>query len=182
MPGNSPGLPTLFGRRSFELVVADGSQFIPGCHLRLGFTRTVQWYAAGVMSFCFVIVSVNQLTPQIAHIRSNHAAAKLLRTEPNLQNAPVVFFGRENYGAAMTLPKDQVYFYESEKADEVCEFLIEHPNSIIISSKKPMENLRRMLSWNILLDRSESARHLYQSRLNPDGQLIAEQPADTILR
>ncbi len=55
---------------------------------------------------------------------------KLLRTEPGMQDAPVVFFGRENYGAAMTFPKDKVFFYESEEADEVCNFLVEHPNTI----------------------------------------------------
>lgn len=140
----------------------------------------VQWYCAGLISFCFVIVGVNQLAPQIAHVRSNHAAAKLLLTEPGLKDAPVVFFGRENYGAAMTLPKDKVYFYESEEADEVCVFLEEHPNSIIISSKKPMKNLRRMLSWTIWLDRLEAGRHLYQSRPNPE--LIAREPADTLIR
>ncbi len=140
----------------------------------------LQWYCAGLLSFCFVIVGVNLLAPQIGSVRSNHAAAKLLQSESGMEDAPVVFFGRENYGAAMTFPKDKVFFYESEEADEVCEFLLENPHSILISSKDPMKNLRRMLSWTIVLDRMESARHLYQSRPNPS--LIAREPSNRLLR
>jgi 4-amino-4-deoxy-L-arabinose transferase-like glycosyltransferase len=164
------------------MLVAGGLALVAVSYFSLRVTKrpVVQWYCAGLMSFCFVIVGVNQLAPQLAHVRSNHAAAKLLRTEPGMEDAPVVFFGRENYGAAMTFPKDKVFFYESEEADEVCGFLEEHPNSIIISSKKPMKNLRRMLSWTIWLDRLESGRHLYQSRPNPE--LIAHEPADTLIR
>ena len=140
----------------------------------------LQWYCAAWLSFCFVMVGVNLLAPQIARVRSNHAAAKLLQTESGMEDAPVVFFGRENYGAAMTFPKDKVFFYESEEADEVCEFLLENPNSILISSKDPMKNLRRMLNWTIVIDRLESARHLYQTRPNPD--LIAREPNRRLMR
>ena len=132
------------------------------------------------MAFCFVLVSVNYLTPTISQTRSTHVAASQLRFEQGIENAPVVFFGRESYGASMSLPSDQVRYFSMEDLASVCQFLESNPTSVLVSSKTEMELLRREMTWAVVFDKVESSRHLFLCRPNPT--LVAEQIDDTDVR
>ena len=140
------------------------------------------WSCLGLLAFCFVIAGVNHLAPRIAESRSVHSAARYLRSTDELRDAPVVFFGREKYGVSLTLPPDHVRYFESDEADSVCSFLKEHPRSIIVSSKKQMTNLRRMLDWTIVIKTDESARHLYHTSPNPVLNAKATSDSETLMR
>ncbi len=126
----------------------------------------IAWACIGILAFCFVSLGINQLAPKIAESRSIHLAAKNLRSTAGMQDAPIVFFGRENYGASMTLKDEKVVFFRVAEADAVCRYLQSHPHAVLVSSKPQMKNLRRMLNWRILLE-SAPTRHLYLSRPNP---------------
>jgi hypothetical protein len=114
-----------------------------------------------------ICLTAHGLVPSISQSRSIHLAASELKSSPEFQNAPVVFFGRESYGAELKIGSDQISYFDETDVRSVVEFLGDHPNSIIIASKDPMKVLRRDLPWTITLEKSESARHLYTSHLNP---------------
>jgi 4-amino-4-deoxy-L-arabinose transferase-like glycosyltransferase len=144
--------------------------------------RLAAWSCFGLLAFCFVIAGVNHLAPLIAESRSVHSAAQYLRSTSEFHNAPVVFFGREKHGASLTLPPNQVRFFESDEADSVCRFLEQHPSSIIVSSDKQMQNLRRMLDWTIVIETDETARHLYHTKPNPILNAKATQDPKILVR
>ena len=127
----------------------------------------VSWTCFGVTGLFMVCLTAHGLVPSISQSRSIHLAASKLQSSTEFQDAPVVFFGRESYGAELKIESDQIKYFDETDVQSVVEFLEDHPSSIIVASKDPMKVLRRDLPWTITLEKSESARHLYTSRLNP---------------
>ena len=127
-----------------------------------------------------VSLTAHRLVPAISTARSIHEAASKLQLSEEFQNAPVVFFGREDYGASMKLNESTITRFDDTQTLSMIEFLNQNPNSIIVSSEDPMETLRRDLSWTIELEECEEGRHLYVSRPNP--VVTARNGATTIHR
>ena len=127
----------------------------------------VSWACFGVTAVFMMSLTAHHLVPAISQGRSIHFAAGQLQTTPELSDLPVVFFGRESYGAQLNLEPKRIKHFEETDVRSVVEFLNQNPNAIIIASKDPMEVLRRDLAWTIELEKCEQARHLYISRPNP---------------
>ncbi len=142
--------------------------------------QQVAWGVWAVVSAAVLLSCTHLILPSFSSHRSIHAAASYVRSSGQLPDAPVVFFGRENYGASLTLPKHQVHYFDAADAHEICDFLAAHPSSVIVASEDEMEHLRKWLSWKILLEKSEVGRHVYISR--PNQSVIAEQPQAKRLR
>jgi len=134
------------------------------------------WTCCGVMALFLISLTAHQLIPAISQSRSIHLAAKNLQMTNQFENAPVVFFGRESYGAELNLEPDRINVFEESDVPSVVEFLNDNPNAIIVSSDDPMEVLRRDLPWTILLEECEEGRHLYISHPNPSVV-----PSDAVL-
>jgi hypothetical protein len=87
-----------------------------------------------------------------------------LHSQPEFENSKVIFFGRENYGASLQLPKNDIVSFAPADMNAMCEYLYDHPKSIIVSSEDVMKNLRVALDWHIDLNEIAGQRHLYTSR------------------
>lgn len=124
----------------------------------------VAWSGLALIAIVFSIYGISRLAPKIAESRSLHVAALELHSQPEFAESHVIFFGREDYGASFKLPKNQIVSFKPSEMNAMCEYLYEHPTSIIISSEDVIENLRVALDWHIDLNAIAGQRHLYASR------------------
>lgn len=140
----------------------------------------IAWSCFGAIGLLMMSLALHNLQPALSNFRSMHLAAKTIQSTDEFRSAPIVFFGRENYGAGLQIDKESVFWFEATETCSMVEFLKANPSSIIVSSKDPMETLRQDLPWTILLEERTNARHLYVSR--PNQTVIANQPASTTYR
>ncbi len=140
----------------------------------------IAWASFGLIGLIMVSHTAHRLVPAISNARSVHLAASKLHSTQEFKNAPVVFFGRESYGASIKLEDSNITWFDETQVRSMIMFLNENPNSIIVSSEDPMDSLRRDLPWTIELEECEDARHLYVSR--PNEVFVARQRSTTILR
>jgi dolichol-phosphate mannosyltransferase len=124
----------------------------------------VAWSGLAMIAIAFSVYAVDRLAPEVAETRSIQLAAHELRSRPEFEDSKVIFFGREDYGASVRLPKPDLVSFETAEMNAMCEYLYEHPTSIIVSSDKVIENLRVALDWHIELSKIAGNRHLYVSR------------------
>ena len=138
------------------------------------------WSSFGAVGLILVSVLAHQLIPSISATRSIHSAAKSIQSSDEFSGAPVVFFGRESFGAELNLAREKVVNFNANQTSAVVEYLVQNPNAILVSSKDPMETLRAELPWTIELKECEDARHLYLSR--PNQAVIAREQASRLYR
>ena len=124
----------------------------------------IAWACFGILGLMIVSLISQRLAPAISTSRSIHVAAHQLQSEGEFKNSPIVFYGREPYGASLTIRQSETRVFEHDETRQLVEFLSENPTSIIVSSKDPMKVLRNDLPWTVLLEKCEGKRHLYVSR------------------
>ncbi|MFT7633350.1 MAG: 4-amino-4-deoxy-L-arabinose transferase-like glycosyltransferase [Mariniblastus sp.] len=140
----------------------------------------IAWACFGAMACLMISLTAHQLIPGISSDRSIHVAAARIQTLDEFQHAPVVFFGRESYGAGMTLNSSEIKCFDETDVSSLVEFLASNPHSIIVASEEPMDVLRHDLPWTIALEERDDARHLYVSR--PNAVLISHQMGDRVVK
>ena len=140
----------------------------------------IAWSCAGLIGLMMVTLFTHQLIPAISTHRSIHLAASRIQSSEPFKNAPVVFFGRETYGATLKLAESDITWFDDTQTISMINFLNDNPRSIIVSSKDPMETLRRDLPWTIILEECAEARHLYVSR--PNSRVLSHRNGQTTHR
>ncbi|MFK7768030.1 MAG: ArnT family glycosyltransferase [Mariniblastus sp.] len=138
----------------------------------------IVWSCFAVIGLLLMSVIAHQIIPSVSAERSIHVAAQKIQSEPAYADAPIVFFGRESYGAGLCL--DNVKQFRFNQTASVVEFLRANPSAILIASKDTMKTLRSDLPWTIKLEQCEDARHLYLSR--PHQTVIAREQASRLYR
>jgi 4-amino-4-deoxy-L-arabinose transferase-like glycosyltransferase len=134
------------------------------------------WVSFGLIAFLIVMLGAHQLIPAISKTRSVHLATRNLGSTAEFDDAPVVFFGRETYGAELTLDLGRVTHFHPYQYYSMVRFLEQNPTAIIISSENPIKSLREDLPWTIELEECEEGRrHLFISR--PNVKAIAREQA-----
>ena len=143
----------------------------------------ISWACFAATGLLVVTLSTHRLIPTISVDRSIHHAASRIKNTDEFDSAPIIFFGRETFGSAITLdPKDIVSFYSSE-ANSLARFIEKNPHAIVVASENEMNILRHELPWTVEIEEREDARHLYVTRpqlTHPAS--IAKQPGDNVIR
>lgn len=148
--------------------------------LRVPSLQRAAWASFGALGLLVITTAAHQLVPAISETRSVHLAASKLSESPEFADAPVVYFGRESYGAGLVMDESKVNFFEHEQIHVLINFLQENPTSIIVSNEKPMEYLRADLPWTITLEEREEGRHLYTA--TPNWKAIAREQSNNQYR
>ena len=140
----------------------------------------VAWSAFGLLGLFMVVLLSHQLIPALSKARSVQiAASELQSSNQEFANSPVVYFGEKPYGALLTQNLNAIYF-DWHDTKNLVEYLKWNPNSIIVSSKEPMEHLRIELPWTVLITQQEDKRHLYVTR--PNEIAIAREQQSQLFR
>jgi hypothetical protein len=148
--------------------------------IRFRANQNLAWTSFGLIALMLVLMGAHHLVPAISKTRSVHLAAEKLGATPEFKDAPVVFFGRETYGAGLTLDSTKVFYFEETQNVALIKFLEHNPTAIIVSSDDPMETLRADLPWTIALEECAHDRHLYVS--HPNRKVIARERAQHLYR
>ncbi len=128
------------------------------------------WAGFAITSLILVSFSAHYVLPSFANFRSIHSATENLKSEDQFQNAPIVFYGRESFGASLTHNPQHVVSFKANQTRQLVDFLNWNPTTIIVSSKEQMKSLRADLPWTIKLEKHDM-RHVYTSQ--PDKAVIA---------
>ena len=124
---------------------------------------------------CVLVVGVTQqMLPAIARQRSDLMAAKMLDQEVG-SNATIVFFGKDVHAVEMALGRKVVHFGELE-TQAAAEFLSQTPETLLVASDLPLENLKEEMGQRVALEKAAVGRHVYRawSLLSPVGRSAAK--------
>ena len=111
---------------------------------------------------CVLVLTVTQqIIPSIASQRSDLLATKMLNQEVG-PNATIVFFGRDSHAVEMALGRKVVHFDETE-TQAATEFLLRTPESILVASDEPLEDLREQIENYVAIEKADHGRHLYRT-------------------
>ncbi len=124
----------------------------------------ISWACFAATGLLVVTLSTHRLIPTISVDRSIHHAASRIKNSDEFDSAPIVFFGRETYGSAITLNSDDIVTFYSSEANSLARFIEKNPHTIIVAGENEMNILRYELPWTIEIEELEDARHLYVTR------------------
>ena len=131
------------------------------------------WSCFGALALFTVILISHRLIPALSASRSLHIAALQLNKSDEIpSDSPIVFFGEESYGVAMTI-KSPVKRFDHDQSQALIKYLNWNPNSVIVSAKDQMAQLRKDLPYTIIIEKCEGQRHLYVTR--PNKTVIARE-------
>ncbi|MDB2687468.1 hypothetical protein N9Y42_09685, partial [Mariniblastus sp.] len=119
------------------------------------------------------------IVPSLARQRSDMLAAKILNEEVG-SNATIVFFGRDTHAVEMALGRKVVHFDKTE-TEAAAEFLSKTPESLLVASVEPLEELREQIENRVALEKMDLGRHVYRAwSLSPPMIRSAERSETTI--
>ena len=143
----------------------------------------VSWACFAATGLLVVTLSTHRLIPTISIDRSIHYAANQVKNTDEFNSAPIVFFGRETYGSAITLNSDDIVTFYSSEANSLARFIEKNPHTIVVAGENEMNILRHELPWTIEIEEREDARHLYVTRpQHTHPASVAKQPSHNVVR
>ena len=143
----------------------------------------VSWACFAATGLLVVTLSTHRLIPTISIDRSIHHAANQVKNTDEFNSAPIVFFGRETYGSAITLNSDDIVTFYSSEANSLARFIEKNPHTIVVAGENEMNILRHELPWTIEIEEREDARHLYVTRpQHTHPASVAKQPSENVVR
>jgi len=143
----------------------------------------VSWACFAATGLLVVTLSTHRLIPTISIDRSIHHAASQVKNTDEFNSAPIVFFGRETYGSAITLNSDDIVTFYSSEANSLARFIEKNPHTIVVAGENEMNILRHELPWTIEIEEREDARHLYVTRpQHTHPASVAKQPSENVVR
>ena len=143
----------------------------------------VSWACFAATGLLVVTLSTHRLIPTISIDRSIHYAANQVKNTDEFNSAPIVFFGRETYGSAITLNSDDIVTFYSSEANSLARFIEKNPHTIVVAGENEMNILRHELPWTIEIEEREDARHLYVTRpQHTHPASVAKQPSQSVVR
>lgn len=143
----------------------------------------VSWACFAATGLLVVTLSTHRLIPTISIDRSIHHAANQVKNTDEFNSAPIVFFGRQTYGSAITLNSDDIVTFYSSEANSLARFIEKNPHTIVVAGENEMNILRHELPWTIEIEEREDARHLYVTRpQHTHPASVAKQPSENVVR
>ena len=143
----------------------------------------ISWACFAATGLLVVTLATHRLIPTISVDRSIHHAANRIKNTDEFDSAPIVFFGRETYGSAITLNSDDIVTFYSSEANSLARFIEKNPHTIVVAGDNEMNILRHELPWTIEIEEREDARHLYVTRPHlTHPASIAKQPGENAVR
>ncbi|MCP4478745.1 MAG: hypothetical protein GY818_11700, partial [Planctomycetaceae bacterium] len=143
----------------------------------------VSWACFAATGLLVVTLSTHRLIPTISIDRSIHHAANHVKNTDEFNSAPIVFFGRETYGSAITLNSDDIVTFYSSEANSLARFIEKNPHTIVVAGENEMNILRHELPWTIEIEEREDARHLYVTRpQHTHPASVAKQASHNVVR
>ena len=118
-------------------------------------------YGLACVACVLVLAATQVIVPALAKQRSDLLAAKMLNQEVG-SNATIVFFGRDVHAVEMALGRKVIHFDETE-TQAAAEFLSKTPESLLVASKEPLEDLRAHIENRFAIEKAELGRHVYHT-------------------
>ena len=119
------------------------------------------WGAVGVLGLFISAMLVNHLIPAISQSRSIQVAVTQIQESEGCEDSPVVYFARDSFATSMGLNNSNVVYFSKKETAPAAAYLISHPNAILVTSEEYLEGLKKALQYYVVLDKQESARHVY---------------------
>ena len=142
----------------------------------------VSWAAVGVLGLFMSAMMVNHLVPAISQSRSIQVAVKAIQQSEGNENSPVVYFARDSFSTSVGLSDSNVVYFSKEETEYAAAYLINHPNAILVTAEEYLEGLEKAIQHDVVLDKQESARHVYVAspmRVGQSGVRVAEETEAT---
>ena len=129
------------------------------------------WIAVGGLAFFMSSLIINRLVPAISEYRSVIKSIASMKTDPQYSDLEIVYFGRDDYGTRFRLPSEKITHFPETELHLATEYLTNHPNAILVSTADHIKELRKMLTWNVRIQKDDSARHVYRTTHTNDVQV-----------
>ncbi len=133
------------------------------------------WGYTAAVSSAVVLFVFSSLVPAISNARSILKQAATAHNQD--ASRPVIYFGRESYGAEMRLPKESIVQISSEDTIALATYIEQHPQSIVVTSNGTIEAALKAISATTQLVSTGGRNHVHLTQPIPaDSDRVAKKP------
>ena len=129
------------------------------------------WIAVGGLAFFMSTLIINRLVPAISEHRSIQQSVASMKSDPQYSNLEIVYFARDDFATRLRLPSEKITHFPETELHLAVQYLKTHPDAILVSTPDHIKELRKMLSWNIRIEKDLTARHVYRTNKVIDLQV-----------
>lgn len=144
------------------------------------------WSSIGLLAVMMTTLIVHRIVPGISCQRSIQSAVRQLKTQPQWQDARIVYFARDAFATEFGLPRQTVRHFPETSPMRAALALRQDPHALLVSTPDHIEMLRQRLPSDIEIEKSDAGRHVYLISLNStrdaDGARVSENEDGTSRR
>lgn len=129
------------------------------CHRRTH--PAISWSVNCILALFLSSLLAHRVVPAISQARSIQNAVAELKQQPDFVNIPVVYFARDNFASQFLLGNLPVTHFPETETYRAADHLLQHPDSILVSTPDHIEELQKALRWQVRVRKHETARHVY---------------------
>lgn len=121
------------------------------------------WTGAIGIAALLAGVCMGVLVPEVSKFRSVHAAVARKAHEAGFEDQPILYFGVAPDASEFLVPESDIVSFDAEESDQAAEFLTEHPESILVTSKDNARSLASDLRGRVRIQKDPSHRKIFLS-------------------
>ncbi len=130
-------------------------------------SNRIAWSSFAVMTAALGLFVSHGLFPAIASQRSDHLAvnrivAETARNSESDRPLHVMFYGRDPFAVSIEMHDVEVAHFDEDQTEDVAIKLLAHPETLIVGSTEPMQNLIDCLAGRVELVKQPIGRHIYR--------------------
>ena len=119
------------------------------------------WGCTAAVSSAVVLFVFSSLVPAISDARS--ILKQAVKAHNQNTSRPIVYFGRDDHGATMQLPKESIVRFKSDEVDAFAAYIEQHPQSIVVTSNGTVEAATKALSATMQLVSTGGRNYVYKT-------------------
>ncbi len=130
----------------------------------LGYSQRISagkaWLGTAVVCLMVSVYGFDRVVPRIADWRSSSQAAAAVQRQLG-EPAPIVFFGRNKYGATFSIHQGEVLEFATDQLEEFEKYMGTHARAVVVASPAGAELIRKKCRPSIELEESTAYSMVY---------------------
>lgn len=166
---------------SFGMFIAAAFIFVPIISITLAVrskrqARNIPWPA--MVSLCLVVIiyGFGRVVPEIICWRSISRSAATVQQQLG-DEVPVVYFGRQRYGASFSIKHSEVVEFNAKQAKDFAQYMAQHPIAVVVANRNEAGQIRKSYGDKIDLRGPSLRGKIYVAKTASSQERIALRPS-----